>query len=157
MEVRVSVGGFPTEPRNVLFDEWDFGKAAKPAEQLFSFNLLAERDDFIAWAGPLYEEMIREFREDDRTSGFEPGYEGQIDYPSLLELFDLPQDSRMSLLRYLRFDILGRYLAGANSTAHWVGMSIDNISIDGDWLHVDGTVCRAPPANRWERLLSLFR
>ncbi|HEY0927302.1 hypothetical protein [Brevundimonas sp.] len=157
MTVRVSIGGLPEEPRNVLFDEWQFGKATRPAAQLHSFQLLVERGEFVAWVEPIYEEMIREFREDDKVGGFTPEYEGQVGYPSLMQLFDLPRDSRMSLLRYLRFDILGRYLGAPYPHAYWMGMSIDDISIDDDWLRVDGKVCRAPGTSLWERFLSSFR
>jgi hypothetical protein len=163
MKLRVSVGGREVEPANVLFDAWKFGKAAVPPDALAPFQLLAEREEAIVWLGPVYEEMIREFREDDKVGGFTPGYEGQVDYPSLPELFDLPQDSRMTLLRYLRFDILDRYLAASDREVRWVGMSIDNIALEGDWLRVDGAVravrglTARPSSGPWGWFLSLFR
>jgi hypothetical protein len=157
MKVQVIVGGREVEPAAVLFDAWKFGRAAVPPDRLAPFQLLAEREEAIAWLEPVYEEMIREFREDDKVGGFTPGYEGQVDYPSLPELFDLPQDSRMSLLRYLRFDILDRYLATSDREVRWVGMSVDSIALEGDWLRVDGKVYSAPGTSLWERLLSSFR
>lgn len=105
--------------------------------------------EFVTHFRPIYNQCIRELKEDDDlVGGFIAPYIGAEKYPSLEEFFLLDQESQKEMIQtYFYGDILRLLLDEDDDSGEvrWAVNSLDSIRSDGDQVIVSGRAVPWPP------------
>lgn len=158
MQADVTIDGQRVDPGTVAFDRFNFGRQGDRPVARHQFVLVAEQGPFLERFTPLFERIMTELRDDDARNGFEPLYDGAERLPTLDEMFALPHSARMQVMAQFSFDILGMYLDGPEDRRQWVGMSIDDVRLEGGQLTIVGTARRPARGPSWvERTLTRLK
>jgi hypothetical protein len=128
----------------LTYDERKFGERSRRGAATEPYALCVDRADFATRFGPVYEQCVRELEQDDAVVGeFQPPFDGATRYPEFQEFFELAAGARMEMVRtWLRFDILGLYLAENDPTAPWLVQSVDAVSVGVDVVLIEGRASR---------------
>ena len=135
----IEVAGKTVTTEQVTFNERVFGKSAKASATL---SLETSYDAFAKRFAPIYEAALDELRADDAVTGrFSPPFAGATHYPSLDELFALPDDQRMEMIdAFFAVDILRLLLPEAAPGARWTVRSLTGVARKGDVLRLTASV-----------------
>ncbi len=137
----IAIAGQQVPTEQVTFNERVFAKSAIAAEKM---ELTAPYQPFAASFAPIYEAAIADLRADDAIMGkFSPPYAGATDYPSLEELFLLPQDARMEMIgAFFALDILRLFFPENSASAQWTVRSLANVARNGDVITLSANIDR---------------
>ena len=126
---------------SVTFNERAMGSTFEGGQPLV---LTAPYAAFAKRFAPVYAEAIEELAADDRVTGkFSPPYEGATRYPTLDELFALPESARMEMIAaFFTVDILRLFITEAAAGARWAVRAVHSVEKKGDLIEVRGIVER---------------
>jgi hypothetical protein len=137
-----SIDGMSIKPHELTFSQFAFGKEVDAIS--YRCELMISKDYFIEKLKPLYDNGIKELREDDEITGdFEPPYPGATNYPSLPEFVDIKGPYLYEYLyAYHKFDILSFIINEDSDEANYVIKNINSIySVDGN-IVIKGAVIK---------------
>lgn len=143
----LTIAGAPVPLAGLTFGEWHFDRRARNAVVFHPYRLEVDAAEFMIRFRPIYDATTRELERDDAIVGeFQPPFPGAVGYPSLTQLFELPNASRMEMIdTYFRFDILRMYLSeqGLERRSGWDVRSVDTVMWSEELVTIEGTA--VPP------------
>jgi hypothetical protein len=135
----IRISDQPVSPDTVTFNERAMGKVAQAPQPMV---LTALHKTFTERFAPVYAQAIEDLEADDRVTGkFSPPYAGATRYPTLDELFALPDAERMEMIgAFFTVDILRLFVAEAAAGACWAVRFVDSVTRRSDHIEVRGRV-----------------